>query len=252
MNTKYFTVNSNGCSIRSKIYYTDLAGIRRVILGCHGFGGDKDNTASRKVAEKILPSHKQTALVTFDWPCHGEDARRSLCLADCGKYLATMLDYVRGTYSPDSLCGFAVSFGAYLTLKYINENGNPCEKTVLRSPAVDMYNTLSANILGETEREALSKGRDVLAGFEKKVRISRGFWEELAANDIQERDYSAEKGKLLLLHGTADQIVPPPAVERFAERNSLDYIPFEGADHTFRNPVLMSEAMNYAEAFFCE
>lgn len=51
----------------------------------------------------------------------------------------------------------ATSFGAFLVLKYIFENGNPYEKTVLRSPAVNMYNVVCNSLITPEISEKLSK-----------------------------------------------------------------------------------------------
>ena len=52
------------------------------------------------------------------------------------------------------------------------------------------------------------------------------------------------------MHGEKDEVVPFASVESFAERSGIDFIPFPNADHRFSNPKLMTEAIQYTEAFF--
>ncbi len=84
---KYLSVNAEGCSIRARLYLPDRGEVRQAVLFGHGFGGHKDNRAAERFARRILEKNKGVAIVTFDWPCHGDDAHGSLRLADCGQYL---------------------------------------------------------------------------------------------------------------------------------------------------------------------
>ena len=43
MTEKFFNINANGCSVRSKIYLEDKKSVSKVVLYGHGFGGHKDN-----------------------------------------------------------------------------------------------------------------------------------------------------------------------------------------------------------------
>ena len=80
---KLFTINKDGCSIRCKLYSKEPRSAKRVVIFCHGFGGHKDNHAAARYAEYVLSKNRGVAVVTFDFPCHGEDARHILRLEDC-------------------------------------------------------------------------------------------------------------------------------------------------------------------------
>ena len=47
---------------------------------------------------------------------------------------------------------------------------------------------------------------------------------------------------ILILHGTADEIVPFEDALQFSEDQLIDFIPVEGADHRFRDPAKMELA----------
>ena len=93
MNIKYHTINENGCSIRCKMFCDDWRDVRRAVLYAHGFGGHKETRAAVRFSEAALSKQKGTLVMAFDWPCHGEDARKKLKLADCSEYLGICTEY---------------------------------------------------------------------------------------------------------------------------------------------------------------
>lgn len=80
---KYFEINGGGHNIRCKLYCRDEKLIGRIVLFCHGFGGHKDNGAAEKFAMRAISKHKDIAVLTFNWPCHGDDVKKKLRLEDC-------------------------------------------------------------------------------------------------------------------------------------------------------------------------
>ena len=74
--------------------------------------------------------------------------------------------------------------------------------------------------------------------------------EDLKANDIQLWDFLDYAEDLLILHGTADEIVPFDAARAFAENNLIEFIPIDRADHRFRDAQKMDLAMKHILDFF--
>ena len=247
---KYYHINREGRSICCKLYCSDPGGVRQVILYGHGFGGHKDNRAAEKFAHRVLEKNKGVAIVTFDWPCHGDDVRKLLRLEDCADYLRLMLEDLQTRFAPEAVLGYATSFGGYLFLKYLSEEGNPFRRLALRCPAVPMYRVLTQAIMTEDLTARLEKGKPVLVGFDRKIAVDRAFLESLQAQDIAGRDYLPYADDLLILHGTEDEIVPIDAVRHFAEENVIEFIPVERADHRFQNPAAMELATNRILDFF--
>lgn len=247
---RYFEINEGGHNIRCKLYCQDLKTIRRVVIFCHGFGGHKDNGAAEKFAERMITKHKGCAMVTFNWPAHGDDVKKKLSLRDCGTYLDLVISHVRQKFDTDELYAYATSFGAYLTLKYVAEHGNPFRKIALRCPAVNMYDVITSAIITPEDQGKLDKGRDIAVGFDRKVLIGLPFLEELKANDIQKLDYLDFAEDILILQGTEDEIVPFSAAHAFAENNLIEFVPVEGADHRFKNPKHMELAIKQILEFF--
>ena len=247
---KFFEINENGFSIRSKIYFKDLAAVKRVIIFGHGFGGHKDNKAAERFAEKILSKYKNAAVITFDWPCHGDDCRNKLHLEECGTYLRLVIEYARKRFETDELYAYATSFGCYLILKYIHENGNPFKKIALRCPAVRMHKTIVSHLMSDDDIEKLAKGKEVLIGFDRKVKISKEFLDELEAADITGYEYFDYADDILIIHGTKDEVVPIDYAREFADNNIIEFIAVDGADHRFMDPKKMDLAIKYILEFF--
>lgn len=250
MIAKYFDINEQGCSIRCKLYCADAKSVRRVIVFCHGFGGHKDNRAAETFAGRAVAKRKGTAVVTFDWPCHGDDARKNLLLEDCDTYLSTVISHVQARFSTDELYAYGTSFGAYLLLKYLAEHGNPFRKVALRCPAIDMLGTLLNAVTSDEDREKLANGKPTLVGFDRKVKIGSQFIEALRATDIRTYPYFDYAEDILIIHGTADEIAPFKDSEQFADDNVIEFVPIEGADHRFRDPKKMDAAIALIIDFF--
>ena len=247
---RYFEINSGGHNIRCKLYCQDLKSVRNVVIFCHGFGGHKDNGAAEKFAERMLTKHRGCAMVTFNWPSHGDDVKKKLTLSDCDAYLSFVVGHVKEKYRPEKLFCYATSFGGYLTLKYVAEHGSPFRKIALRCPAVPMYDVLTGTIMETGDMEKLRKGKDIPVGFDRKIMISQAFLDELRGNDIRRLAYLDWAEDILILHGTRDEVVPFAESHSFAENNLIEFIPVEGADHRFRAPGTMEIAIKRILEFY--
>ena len=245
---KYFEINAPGDNIRCKAYSSDKRTAEKAVICCTGFAGHKDNLATRRFAEKLLSKHKEAMVLVFNWPSHGDDVKKKLVLDDCMKYLDLVIRVAQ--MRAPQIYSYATSFGGYLVLKYISEHGNPFQKIALRCPAIDMYDVLTKTIMKADESERIMKGMDALVGFDRKIVVTRSLLDDLKANDIRQRDFLDHSESILILHGTADEVVPFADSRDFAENNLIEFIPVEGADHRFQNPVHMSLANKYAMAFF--
>ena len=247
---KYFEINEKGFNIRCKMYYRENCRAEKAVIYGTGFAGHKDNSAANKFAEKLLSKHKDAIVVVFNWPSHGDDVRKKVVLEDCSTYLGLVIEEVRTKLGIRELYAYATSFGGYMILKYISENGSPFRRISLRCPAVDMYDVLTKTIMRKDEYEKIRKGKDVQVGFDRKILVTRSFLDELKENDIRLRDYLEFADDLLILHGTKDEVVPFEESREFAENNVIEFIPVPDADHRFQNPAHMSLANKYTMEFF--
>ena len=126
---KYIDINENGYSVRCKLFYQkDFRNIPNLVICTHGFGGNKENHSAAKFAQQLITKYKGYGVLVFDWPCHGADARKKLVLEEFMTYLTLVVDYARKELHATTLYNYSASFGAYLTLKYMAEIGNPFKK----------------------------------------------------------------------------------------------------------------------------
>ncbi len=247
---KYFTINEYAHSIHCKLYSNESHDTKRIVLYGHGFGGHMDNKAAERFADRVLTKYKNVAVVTFNWPCHGNDVMRNLKLSDCDTYLTIVTDYLKHALSAKELYGYATSFGGYLFLKYISEHGSPFIKMALRCPVIDLYNVLVNRIMTSENRESLQKGKDVLVGFDRKIKVNPQFVEEIQHKPMNTVDFIEQSEHILIIHGTQDEIVPFDDSKTFADDNLIEFIPIEGADHRFLNPIHMEAATKAILSFF--
>ena len=250
--TKYFEINEDGINIKCKLYFNEGTSVEDVVICCHGFAGSKENNGGAKLSESLISTKENMAVLSFDWPCHGKDVRQKLSLVDCNNYLAKVIEYTKRNFQTENIYSFATSFGGYLTLKYIYEHGNPFKKVFLRCPAVNMRNVLTDVILTPEQNEMLERGKDVVAGFEKKVRISKKFMDELAVSDITKFDYTSVADDIMIAHGSEDEVVSFDVSRQFANQNNIGFIDIEGANHTYKDPAKLHEVIAYANEFIYE
>ncbi len=166
------------------------------------------------------------------------------------KAVERFADYVLKKHKPEQLFVYANSFGGYQILKYIAEHGDPFDKIALRCPAVNMYQSMAERIVKPEEQRALARNKPIEVGFDRKVRITRSFLEEVKAADITQWDFRPFAENILILHGTADEIVPYEAVRAFAEKNDIRFVSVENADHRFVDPLKMDLVIKHITELF--
>ena len=117
---------------------------------------------------------------------------------------------------------------------------------------MDHYRVQTERILSPEDREKLQKGKEVLAGFDRKVAIDRTYLEEIRAVDLVHTDFTAYMDDVILLQGTRDEIVPFDTVRAFADEQLMEFVPIENADHRFQDPRAMDEAIKVILDFLKE
>jgi len=94
------------------------------------------------------------------------------------------------------------------------------------------------------------KGKPVLVGFDRKIKISMPFLEELKAADITKYDFIDYADDMVILHGTKDEIIPIEVSAKFADDNVIEFIPMQNGDHRFTDPRIMDLAIHKIIEFF--
>ena len=189
-------------------------------------------------------------MITFNWPCHGDDAGKNLLLIECDMYLTYVIEYAKKRFQTEDIYAYATSFGGYLFLKYIAEHGNPFRKIALRCPAIKMYQSITNRIMTKDDRDKILKGKPVLVGFDRKIKISKQFLEDLEASDITQNDYMDFADDILILHGTKDEVISFDDSAEFADQNVIEFVPVQNADHRFTDPKTMDYAIHTIIEFY--
>ena len=250
---KKFDINEEGYSIRCKLFVRDSDKTTRtfedVAIITHGFGSHKDTAGTANFGEHLVAKYKGYAAIAFDWPCHGEDARKKLSVTECLTYLRLVTAYARQELQAKHVYNYSTSFGAYLTLRYIREQENPFTKIALRSPAVTMLDSMR-NHISEADRSKLAKGKEIQVGFERKMKLDQSFLDDLAAFDVMEQEYFDFADAMRIIHGTKDEMIPFAKSQEFAENNVIEFVPVEGANHPFQNQNHMALAISQIVDFF--
>lgn len=247
---KYFDINEQGFSIRCKVYFEkDLHSLKHIVLATYGFGGNKDNKAIEKFADRITTKYKGFGVVCFDWPCHGKDARNKLILEECLTYMELVIAHIKSEMGAEDIYNYSSSFGAYVTLRYLKDHDNPFRKTAFRCPAIKMYDSMAAHVTDE-DWNNLNKGKEILRGYDRKIKISLGFLQDLKNNDVSSCDYMDYADDIIMIHGTKDEMAPISVAEEFSENNVIELIKVENADHPFSNPKYMDFAIQKIQEFF--
>ena len=104
----------------------------------------------------------------------------------------------------------------------------------------------------EDDHKKLSKGKEVLAGRDRKMKISKEFLESLKTIDdeIAAFDYIDYAESILMIHGTLDDSVPIENAKEFSEKNIIELVEVEKADHRFSDPKRMDFAIQKIIDFF--
>ena len=250
---KHFDINEEGYSVRCRLFVHDSHKNERtfdhVAIVTHGFGSSKDTAGTAHFAEQLTSKYKDFAVIAFDWPCHGEDARKKLAVPECMTYLTLVTNYAKDTLGAKFLYNYSTSFGAYLTLRYILEVGDPFRKIALRSPGVNMYDSMS-NHIAEEGFAQLTQGKALHVGCARKINIDPAFMDDLQSFDVNDHEYFDVADDILIIHGTKDEMIPIALSRQFAENNVIEFYPVEDANHPFQNPNHMALAIHKIIEFF--
>ncbi len=203
-----------------------------VVIGVHGFAGDKESSALKAVAMGLSADH---ALLCFDFPAHGKSPASDdqLTVANCKADLLTVFQYVRSVYPAVPIHVFATSFGGYVTLLSVSETDFSPETIILRAPAIRMADIFKNKIVGCDFARYRKQGY-IECGFDRKMYVPFAFYEELASHDAVS---VIPRIPLLIFCATEDELVDAADLHRYAQTvPSAKISDVKGATHRFKGP----------------
>lgn len=211
-------------------------GARSVIIAMHGFCGDKESSCISALEEKA--NNVGIGLVKFDWPGHGESevTGDQLTINNCLSDINSVVKHIKRVSPQAKIIAFATSFGGYLALLYHYYNRGVFDKLILRSPAINMYNTLQSGILKEDDISQIKHNGFIKYGFERDLKITKEFLDDLRNNDVNKLYKNLRLPKVSIIHGTDDDLVLFKESELFSEEHGCKLYPIKGADHRYKKP----------------
>lgn len=225
--------------------------VEKIIIACHGFGGDKESSAIELLAEKLLPEN--ILVIAFDFPAHGESEAegKDFILENCINDLIDVEQFIKNKYPNTPVGIFATSFGAYVSLLKINKYTNNYFTIVLRAPAICMDEIFVNSIIREDMEIFKQRGYTIL-GYEKKMIVTYKYYEDLVNNKLF--DIYTKNEKLLIIQGTEDDMAPiEDSIKFLKERNTKGKIEkIYGADHRMKKDGELEKAINIAVKYITE
>ena len=254
--------------------------LKGIILGIHGFSGSKESTGLHVLAKKVVP--EGYGIVCFDLPAHWKSpaAPEMLKVENAMRDIFFMAEECRREFPDLPKYIFATSFGAYLTLLCCKESscliagGDKGDKNltaaggekaltpaggaladyhiILRAPAVTMPEVF-LNLLNMTAEEFRAKAPlDCTNDPARPLPVYYSFYESLIQHSVFDAGKEAYP-PMLVMHGDADEVVPPKDVRRFCDQfPQMDLHVIPGCDHGFTAPGAHEEMCRLAMDFLQE
>ena len=244
MNVQFFSL-LRAYEIKCKLFTPDTPQVDHLVLGVHGFAGDRESSMLEKLATQC--TSEGGALLCFDFPAHGHSPVKEdmLTAHNCKQDLLAVFRHGEQLYPNAKKSVFATSFGGYITLLCAHEL--PACPLILRAPAVTMPNLLLKNVLRTTEEHFRQVGV-IRCGFERPIHLPFS-----ALEDLREQEDLMAKvldRQALIIHGDRDDIVPIEDIRQFVSCHhtaTLEIIP--GADHRFKKPGEMEQILSLTAGF---
>lgn len=219
--------------------------VEKVIIACHGFGGDKESSAIELLAQKLVKEN--ILVIAFDFPAHGESkaSGKEFIIENCINDLISIEEYIKKEYPQAEIGIFATSFGAYITLLKINKYKNNYFSIVLRAPAICMNEIFVNSIMREDMNNFKQRGYTIL-GYEKELVVTYKYYEDLINNKLF--DIYNKNEELLIIQGTKDDMAPiEDSIKFIQNKNTKGKIEkIIGADHRMKKDGELEKAINIA------
>ena len=230
--------------IKCRLFAPEDEIVEHVILGVHGFSGDKDSSMLEKLGAMVCDN--RGALICFDFPAHGESpvGEDRLTIDNCKEDLLRVMEYASELYPRAEKSVFATSFGGYITILCAEKLGEV--SLILRAPAVTMAKVLLENVLCMDEEAFKARGV-VDCGYERPLKLPYSFYEDLLRQEcIFCKDLLLPT---LIIHGDRDDTVPLDDVEAFAMVMRVRLEIIAGADHRFKHPGEAAKILSLTKDF---
>ena len=221
---------------------------KRSVLVIHGFASSRYSDTGVRLAERLAAQN--IGVYAIDLPAHGASTRDELHIDECLDSMADAAQRMRLVAPQTEIFLFGSSFGGYLAILYLALRDPSIRRAMLRCAAVNMPELMDGDLTPALRAEIERQGYYIFdPGYSRTIRITRAFFDELHAHDafaLADRFRTS----LQMIHGTNDEEVPLPAVQRFAAQTGAALRLVEGAGHRFAEPGATETVLDVAERFF--
>ena len=244
MREEYKTIATERYPISCKSYVSDLQP-NGIILGVHGFAGDKESSALKALAK--VSCERGTSLICFDFPAHGtsEASDDMMSVKNCMNDLLFIAELCRKEHPNERKYLFATSFGGYIALLCSIKLTD--FSIVLRAPAVTMAEHILTGLLNTTP-ESFEKSGTIICGFDRKICLPFSFYDELQKHRIAD---CICDNPMLIVHGDMDNVVPYHDIIDFCTYHKNAALrTIYGADHRFKKTGEIEQVIESAFSYW--
>ena len=228
------TIKSRIDNIEADLYMPDNWNEEKLIICCHGFNSGKGSESYNSICNALLD--KSIACVRFSLPYHAErriDVNKAddFTVENCIEDSELVEKNIRERFPNTKIGLIATSFGGYLTLLRLKRYQHSYFAVILKSPAIRMDEILKNSLASEEFEFFKRQGFGYDKNTQKKMKINFSFFEELENNQIMDSPNYNEK--ILIYHGTIDNVAPFEDSKEFADINeNTTLVPLEGEQHS--------------------
>lgn len=200
--------------------------VKKIVIYCHGFGESKDRINQHFEVLK----DRGIGIVSFDFPCHGEDKSDDFCfdLSNSLYYLDRVIESVKGYGVPISLMGS--SFGGYIALSYINKYKVRFDKVFLKYPAVNFYECTKRKLGIDIDYFDTHEFYTFLNG----RKYSRSAFLEFMNDDLMD-SFDKCGNEIYIIHGDKDRTVLLEDIKYFCDKYDIKLDVIYGAEHGMKD-----------------
>lgn len=242
--------NRKGMRIMGRVYRPEKS--KGIVVCCHGFTSDMSKT--QKIAE-ALEKDGYTAYI-FDF-CGG--GYHTISDGDFHTYMTPLteiedlecvVEYIQHAEVVEKVILLGCSQGGFVSAIYASRHPENVEKLILYYPAFCIPDDARKGSMQAIQFDPDNIGESV---GEMPMLVSGEYPRSVLSMDINE-EIKGYPGKVLLLHGTSDAIVPISYADQAKEvyGNQCEYHRLENAPHGFHEEPFFSQAHQYTIAFLNE
>jgi alpha-beta hydrolase superfamily lysophospholipase len=208
-----------------------------IVVMSHGFTSSKDSKIYCELQDML--NARGIGTLRYDYFGHGDRGEKfeDITLsAACGSLYSAM-DFARQKGNRD-IALLGASFGGLLSI--IGAAVKPVKALVLKSPVTDPVSFWRGRLGDDGIQRWKEDGILHYDGCGEKYDLKSGFWENLNHYDMPLL-IQRVSCHTLIVHGSADTVVPLEQSRKMAEMTGAELKVIEGADHAYSNPAHYEE-----------